>query len=90
MQALRSEVAETARLLAIAGRMSLQDPEKLARLRSVIERTRKELNTLIYGDGSQQEQPTQSEQPPTVLKRETGNNAAGGSWNLLLHCYKLF
>ena len=66
MQALRSEVAETARLLAIAGRMSLQDPEKLARLRSVIERTRNELNTLIYGDGSQQEQPTQSEQPPTV------------------------
>jgi len=57
MQALRSEVAETARLLAIAGRMSLQDPEKLARLRSVIERTRNELNTLIYGDSSQQEQP---------------------------------
>jgi DNA-binding PadR family transcriptional regulator len=56
MQALRSEVAETARLLAIAGRMALQDPEKLARLRSVIERTRNELNTLIYSDSSAQEQ----------------------------------
>jgi len=65
MQALRSEVAETARLLAIAGRMALQDPEKLARLRSVIERTRSELNSLIYGDGSQQKQPAQTEQPST-------------------------
>jgi DNA-binding PadR family transcriptional regulator len=65
MQALKSEVAETARLLAIAGRMSLQDPEKLARLRSIIERTRKELNTLIYGDSSAQEQPAQAEHPPT-------------------------
>jgi DNA-binding PadR family transcriptional regulator len=54
MQALRSEVAETARLFAIAGRMSLQDPEKLVRLRSIIERTRNELNTLIYGESSTQ------------------------------------
>jgi len=65
MQALRSEVAETARLFAIAGRMAIQDPEKLARLRSVIERTRGELNSLIYGDGSQQKQPAQTEQPST-------------------------
>src|SRR2546429_3105755 len=65
MQALRSEVAETARLLAIAGRMALQDPEKLARLRSVIERTRSELNSLIYDDGSQQKQQTQTEHPST-------------------------
>ena len=65
MQALRSEVSETARLLAIAGRMALQDPEKLARLRSVIERTRSELNSLIYDDGSRQKQQTQTEQPST-------------------------
>jgi DNA-binding PadR family transcriptional regulator len=65
MQALRSEVGETARLLAIAGRMALEDPEKLARLRSVIERTRSELNSLIYDDGSQQKQQTQTEQPST-------------------------
>ena len=64
MQALRSEVAETARLLAIAGRMALQDPEKLTRLRSIIERTRGELNSMIY-DGSQQKQQTQTEQPST-------------------------
>jgi DNA-binding PadR family transcriptional regulator len=55
MQALRSEIAETARLFAIAGRMSLQDPEKLARLRSIIQRTRSDLNTLIYGEGSAQQ-----------------------------------
>lgn len=54
MQALRGEVAETARLLAIAGRMSIEDPEKLARLRSIIARTRNELNTLIYSEGSPQ------------------------------------
>jgi DNA-binding PadR family transcriptional regulator len=63
MQALRSEVAETARLFAIAGRMALQDPEKLARLRSIIERTRSELTELIYEDGSQQKQQAQTEQP---------------------------
>lgn len=55
MQALRSEVEQTARLFAIAGRISIQDPEKLARLRSIMERTRNELNTLIYGDGAAQE-----------------------------------
>jgi DNA-binding PadR family transcriptional regulator len=63
MQALRGEVAETARLLSIAGRMSLQNPEKLARLRSIIERTRNELNTLIYSDNTPQGQPTQEEKP---------------------------
>ena len=55
MQALRSEVEQTARLFAIAGRISIQDPEKLARLRGIMERTRNELNTLIYGDGAAQE-----------------------------------
>jgi DNA-binding PadR family transcriptional regulator len=65
MQALRSEVAETARLLAIAGRMSIQDPEKLAHLRGVIAHTRNELNALIYGGSSPQEQPAQAEHPTT-------------------------
>jgi len=65
MQALKSEVAETARLLAIAGRMAFQDPEKLARLRSVIEHTRNELNTLIYSEGSSQEPAAQAEHPTT-------------------------
>jgi DNA-binding PadR family transcriptional regulator len=54
MQALRSEAAETGRLLAIAGRMSFQDPEQLAKLRGVIERTRKELSDMIYGANTQQ------------------------------------
>jgi DNA-binding PadR family transcriptional regulator len=49
MGALRSEAAEVARLFAIAGRVSFHDPEKMKRLREVIERTRKELSDLIYG-----------------------------------------
>ncbi len=60
MQALRSEAAEVARLFAIAGKMSFQDPEQLTRLRSVIERTRKDLTDLIYGTGSQQGQSSSS------------------------------
>jgi DNA-binding PadR family transcriptional regulator len=70
MRALRSEAGEVARLFAIAGRMSLQNPEQLARLRSIIERTRKELTDLIYGTGSQQGQPTttgeSSSESPTI------------------------
>ena len=65
MQALRSEVAETARLLSIAGRVALKDPEKLGRLRGIIERTRSELNTLIYDTDLQQNQQSQAEQPST-------------------------
>src|SRR5947209_19541025 len=53
MQALKSEVVEVVRLLTIAGRMSFQDPEQLARLRGVIERTRKDLADMIYSSGSQ-------------------------------------
>ena len=56
MQALKSETVEVVRLLTIAGRMSFQDPEYLARLRSIVERTRKELAEMIYPTGSQQEQ----------------------------------
>src|SRR5947209_12156208 len=40
LQALRSEAVEVTRLLAIAGRMSIQDPEQLTKLRSIIERAR--------------------------------------------------
>ena len=70
MRALRSEAAEVARLFAIAGRMSLQNPEQLAHLRSIIERTRKELTDLIYGAGSQQGQSSttaeSSPEGPTI------------------------
>src|SRR2546421_1228470 len=54
MQALKSEAMEVVRLLTIAGRMSFQDPEKMSRLRGVIERTRKDLADMIYTTGSQQ------------------------------------
>jgi len=56
LQALRSEALEVVRLLTIAGRMSFQNPEQLARLRSIIERTRKELADMIFAAGSQEEQ----------------------------------
>jgi DNA-binding PadR family transcriptional regulator len=63
MQALRLEAMEVARLFAIAGRGAISDPEKIARLRTIIERTRKELTEMIYGESaSQPGAPT--EQPP--------------------------
>ena len=43
--------------------LSASAPEKLARLRSIIERTRNELNTLIYSDNTPQGQPTQEGKP---------------------------
>src|SRR5215469_3828790 len=67
MQALRSEAAEVMRLFTIAGRMSLQDPAQLSRLRSIIEHTRKELTDMIYSTGSQPGRPSaaSSDQPET-------------------------
>ncbi len=52
MQALRTESMEVARLFAIAGRSAFTDPAQMARLRSVIANTRKELTELIYGDSA--------------------------------------
>ncbi|GAC1387192.1 MAG: hypothetical protein NVSMB33_16730 [Ktedonobacteraceae bacterium] len=66
MQALKSEAMEVARLLTIAGRMSFQDPEQLTRLRSIIERTRKDLTDMIYAVGSQQGQPSSQTDRPSV------------------------
>lgn len=72
MQALKSETVEVVRLLTIAGRMSFQDSEHLARLRGIIERTRKDLTEMIYATDSQQEQAsadsptTSTNQGPSV------------------------
>jgi DNA-binding PadR family transcriptional regulator len=63
MQALRSESVEVMRLFAIAGRASFQDPEKLAQLRAIVERTHKDLSDLIHGPGTQQEQGTPQDAP---------------------------
>lgn len=52
LQALRQEASEVARLFMIAGRSSMGNPERLARLRSIIERTHKDLTDLIYGSSS--------------------------------------
>lgn len=61
VQALTSEAMELARLFAIAGRASIHNPEQLARLRGIIERTRGELNSLIANESAT---PT-PDQPPT-------------------------
>src|SRR5579884_2464852 len=55
MAALRTEATEVARLLAIAGRMSISATEKLAQLRAIIQQARTDLSALIYGEGSGQE-----------------------------------
>jgi len=55
MQALRGEAAEVARLFVIAGRKTFENPEQLAQLRSIIERTRKELSDMIYGTAPKQD-----------------------------------
>ncbi len=54
LRALRMEAMEVARLFALAGRMSFQDPEQITRLRAIIERTRSDLQTFIYGDSGTQ------------------------------------
>lgn len=56
VEALRVEGMEVVRLLTIAARMSFKDQEQLVRLRSIIERTRKELTDMIYGAGSTESQ----------------------------------
>ncbi|GCF08036.1 PadR family transcriptional regulator [Dictyobacter arantiisoli] len=48
IQAIRTEAMEVARLFAIAGRSSFRDPNKLALLRSILERTHKDLTDFIY------------------------------------------
>ncbi len=58
LQALRAESMEVARLFAIAGRSSFRDPQKLKLLRAIIERTRKDLSDLIYGDHPPQDPNT--------------------------------
>ncbi|HTI13556.1 MAG TPA: PadR family transcriptional regulator [Dictyobacter sp.] len=63
IQALRSEAMEVARLFAIAGRSSFQNPEKLTQLRAILERSRKELTDLIYGNNEATSSTTDT--PPT-------------------------
>ena len=47
-QVLRSTAIEVARLFQIAARSSRGNPEKLAQLRTFLEKSRKELTDLIY------------------------------------------
>src|SRR6266702_4307080 len=70
MQALKSEAMEVVRLLTIAGRMSFQDPEHLAKLRSIIERARKDLTDMIFAAGSQQEQASSASSTTSTNQAE--------------------
>ena len=65
LHALRSEAMEVTRLFVIAGRTSFSDPEKLGHLRSILERTRKELSDMIYGTSSGGEKKDE-QTPPTT------------------------
>ena len=58
VQALRTEAMEVMRLFAIAGRASFRDSAKLAQLRTIVERTHKDLSDLIHGSDNQKEQDT--------------------------------
>lgn len=62
IQALRSEAMEVARLMAIAGRMSFQNPEQLAKLRTIVERTRKDLSDMIYSGQGQANEGSAAQQ----------------------------
>ncbi|HLZ59035.1 MAG TPA: hypothetical protein VKR06_18995 [Ktedonosporobacter sp.] len=48
-QALRSTAAEVARLFAKAFHSSIENTEKQAQFRALLERSRKELSDIIYG-----------------------------------------
>ena len=52
--ALRAEAAEVARLFAIASRGAFENKERLAQLRSLLERSHKELSDMIYGSAQGQ------------------------------------
>src|SRR5713226_1037895 len=52
--ALRSEAAEVARLFAIASRGAFENKERVAQLRSFLDRSHKELSDMIYGSAQGQ------------------------------------
>jgi hypothetical protein len=56
-QALRSEAAEVARLFAIASQGAIENRERLAQLRALLDRSHKELSDMIYGTTGQTESP---------------------------------
>ncbi len=62
-QALRSEAAEVARLFAIASRGAIENRERLAQLRALLERSRKELSDIIYGTGQTGQAESTSSNP---------------------------
>ena len=66
LQALRGEAMEVARLFAIAGRVAIEDPEKLSRLRAVISSTRQELSEIIYGTTGAAGEPAAAPEGPST------------------------
>lgn len=65
--ALRAEAMEVARLFAIASRGAFENKERVAQLRSFLDRSRKELSDMIYGSAqASQGQQSQQEQTPNT------------------------
>lgn len=50
--ALRAQAAEVARLFMIASRSAFENKERVAQLRDLLERTRKELSDMIYSQST--------------------------------------
>ena len=65
--ALRAQAAEVARLFMIASRGAFEDKERIAQLRSFLERSHKELSDMIYG-ASQSQSTSGEDASPDVEK----------------------
>ena len=63
--ALRAQAAEVARLFMIATRGAFENKERVAQLRSFLERSHKELSDMIYGSGQSQSTPGASNEGAT-------------------------
>ncbi|GHO45572.1 hypothetical protein KSX_37350 [Ktedonospora formicarum] len=63
VQALRSEAAEVARLFMIAARSTHADPQRFPQLHEILERTRRDLTTYIYGQDKQPGTPETGTEP---------------------------
>jgi hypothetical protein len=65
MQALWSEAGEVARLFAIASRSAFDNRDRLNQLRSMLERSHKELADMIFESGQSESQGQGSSAPNT-------------------------
>ncbi len=74
LQAFRAQTEEVMRLFGIAVRVSFDDPARFARLRTVIETTRSQLNEIIY-EGSPSSSAGQQPREATPTSEPTNHNS---------------